>query len=66
MAHIHTQNDTLDNIDYDHMAEHVKLVMGFVYELGFAEIGEPDPLAKDEDVAWEQPDETSYKNQTSF
>lgn len=28
-------------IDYRHMAEHVKLVIGFVYELAFAEIGPP-------------------------
>lgn len=67
MAHIHTSNDTLENIDYEHMAEHVRLVMGFVYELGFAEFGEPDAEAeaKRENDPWEQADDPSAQGLVS-
>jgi bacterial leucyl aminopeptidase len=33
---IHSAGDTLDWISYDHMAEHSKMVIGYVYELAFA------------------------------
>ncbi|KAI1471879.1 Zn-dependent exopeptidase [Daldinia caldariorum] len=32
---IHSAKDTLDTINYDHMLEHSKLVLGYVYELAF-------------------------------
>jgi bacterial leucyl aminopeptidase len=33
---IHTAQDTLDKVSIEHMAEHAKMVVGFVYELAFA------------------------------
>lgn len=35
---IHTVDDSLEEIDYEHMVEHVKLVLAYVLELGFASI----------------------------
>ena len=35
--YIHTPLDTKDRLDYRHMLEFVKLVVGFVEELAFAE-----------------------------
>ncbi|KAK9480010.1 hypothetical protein V1514DRAFT_227219 [Lipomyces japonicus] len=35
---IHSTRDTLDRLSFDHMAEHAKLTLGFVYELGFADL----------------------------
>lgn len=31
--HIHTPNDTIAHVDFDHVAQHVKVTTGFVYEL---------------------------------
>ncbi|RSL40130.1 hypothetical protein CEP53_013570 [Fusarium sp. AF-6] len=31
--HIHTPNDTIAHVDFDHIAQHVKVTAGFVYEL---------------------------------
>ncbi|KAH7239850.1 hypothetical protein FSOLCH5_014226 [Fusarium solani] len=31
--HIHTPNDTIAYVDFDHIAQHVKVTTGFVYEL---------------------------------
>ncbi|KAK7408933.1 hypothetical protein QQX98_008877 [Neonectria punicea] len=31
--YIHTPNDTIDKIDFDHITQHAKLTSGFVYEL---------------------------------
>lgn len=31
--HIHTPNDTVAYVDFDHIAQHVKVTTGFVYEL---------------------------------
>lgn len=30
---IHTPNDTIDKVDFDHIAQHVKVTSGFLYEL---------------------------------
>jgi leucyl aminopeptidase len=34
--YIHTASDTIARVDFAHMIEHAKLVVGFVVELGFA------------------------------
>jgi leucyl aminopeptidase len=34
--YIHTTSDTIDRVDFAHMMEHARLVVGFVVELGFA------------------------------
>lgn len=31
--HIHTPNDTMEHVDFDHVAQHVKVTSGFLYEL---------------------------------
>lgn len=36
--YIHTSGDTIARVDFAHMVEHAKLVVGFVVELGFAVI----------------------------
>ncbi|KAI1417876.1 Zn-dependent exopeptidase [Hypoxylon sp. FL1857] len=36
--YIHTDGDTLDRVNYDHILEHVKLVVGYAYELTFADL----------------------------
>jgi leucyl aminopeptidase len=33
---IHTANDTIEKLDFAHMVEHARLVVGFVVELAFA------------------------------
>lgn len=43
--YIHTVNDTLEEIDYIHMREHVRLVLGYVLELGFAEFPASTPAS---------------------
>ncbi|KAF2678821.1 peptidase family M28 protein, partial [Lentithecium fluviatile CBS 122367] len=35
--YIHTANDTLATLDYNHMLQHAKMSLGFAYELAFAE-----------------------------
>ncbi|KAK9361601.1 hypothetical protein V1504DRAFT_451298 [Lipomyces starkeyi] len=35
---IHSTRDTIDRLSFDHMAEHAKLTLGFVYELGFGDL----------------------------
>ncbi|KAL2836510.1 hypothetical protein BJY01DRAFT_238229 [Aspergillus pseudoustus] len=34
--HIHTTDDTIRHLNFDHMLEHAKLTVGFAYELAFA------------------------------
>lgn len=34
--HIHTPNDTIDKLDPKHVLQHGRLVLGFIYELGFS------------------------------
>ncbi|KAK9468710.1 hypothetical protein V1512DRAFT_257723 [Lipomyces arxii] len=36
--YIHSTRDTIDRLSFDHMLEHAKLTLGFVYELGFANL----------------------------
>jgi leucyl aminopeptidase len=33
---IHTARDTMDRLSIDHMLQHSRLVVGFMYELAFA------------------------------
>lgn len=33
---IHSDKDDLDTVNYDHMLEHAKMVVGFVTELGLS------------------------------
>ena len=33
---IHTTQDTIDKLDFNHMLQHAKLTLGTVYELAFA------------------------------
>ncbi|VEU19980.1 DEKNAAC100629 [Brettanomyces naardenensis] len=40
--HIHTEDDTLEWINLDHVEEHAKLVVAFLAELGFNEIRRAD------------------------
>ncbi|KAF1830823.1 Zn-dependent exopeptidase [Decorospora gaudefroyi] len=35
---IHSADDTIENIDFEHVLEHARLVVGFVVELAFAEL----------------------------
>ncbi|KAK9245037.1 hypothetical protein V1506DRAFT_539328 [Lipomyces tetrasporus] len=35
---IHSTRDSIDRLSFEHMAEHAKLTLGFVYELGFADL----------------------------
>ncbi|KAK9390622.1 hypothetical protein V1515DRAFT_548860 [Lipomyces mesembrius] len=35
---IHSTRDTIDRLSFEHMAEHAKLTLGFVYELGFGDL----------------------------
>ncbi|KAK7206565.1 hypothetical protein BZA70DRAFT_235767 [Myxozyma melibiosi] len=37
---IHSTRDTIDRLSFEHMAEHAKLTLGFVYELGNADLTE--------------------------
>ncbi|ROT38051.1 bacterial leucyl aminopeptidase [Sodiomyces alkalinus F11] len=32
---IHTPNDTMDTVDFDHVYQHAKLTTGYLYELGY-------------------------------
>ena len=34
--YIHTSEDTLERLSFDHMLQHAKLTLGLVYELAFA------------------------------
>ncbi|KAI1084067.1 Zn-dependent exopeptidase [Whalleya microplaca] len=36
--YIHTDGDTMDTVSIDHMLEHAKMVVGYAYELTFAEL----------------------------
>lgn len=31
--HIHTTADTIDTLDFDHMLQHARMTLGYVYEL---------------------------------
>jgi leucyl aminopeptidase len=39
---IHTSLDRTDTININHILQHVRLVVGFAYELGFAALGSED------------------------
>lgn len=39
---IHTSLDRADTINITHILQHVRLVIGFAYELGFAALGSED------------------------
>lgn len=36
--YIHTDGDTLDTVDYGHVREHAQMVLGYAYELVFADL----------------------------
>jgi len=36
--HIHTSDDTISYLSFDHMLQHARLTLGLVYELAFAEL----------------------------
>lgn len=38
LKYIHTLWDTIDRIDFEHVKEHIKLTLGFAYELGLAKV----------------------------
>lgn len=40
--HIHGTGDTIDTLDFDHMLQHARMTLGFVYELGHHEFGPSD------------------------
>lgn len=33
--YIHSDADTLDKVDFDHVLEHAKMTVGYAYELAF-------------------------------
>ncbi|KAE8353081.1 leucine aminopeptidase A [Aspergillus coremiiformis] len=35
--YIHTANDTIDTVNFDHVLQHARLALGFAYELAFAD-----------------------------
>lgn len=37
-GNIHGTGDTIDKLDFNHMLEHAKLALGFVYELATADL----------------------------
>ena len=40
--HLHSDNDLVGYISFDHMEEHARLTVGLVYELAYADFGQPD------------------------
>jgi bacterial leucyl aminopeptidase len=36
--HIHTSDDLINYLSFDHMLQHARLTLGFAYELAFAEL----------------------------
>tara|TARA_R110002003_G_scaffold448_22_gene20019 strand:+ start:1535 stop:2074 length:540 start_codon:yes stop_codon:yes gene_type:complete len=36
--YVHTANDTIEKLDFEHMLEHARLVVGWVLELAFAKL----------------------------
>jgi len=36
--HIHGDDDLVKYLDYDHMIDHAKMTLGFLYELAFAKL----------------------------
>lgn len=36
--YIHSADDTMETVSFAHMVEHAKLVVGYAYELIFAEL----------------------------
>lgn len=36
--HIHTTDDKIKYLSFDHMLEHAKLTLGFAYELALADL----------------------------
>lgn len=39
--HIHTTDDKIKYLSFDHMLEHAKLTIGFAYELALADLWAP-------------------------
>jgi len=37
-THLHGTDDLVEYLDFDHMVEHAKYILGFGYELAFANI----------------------------
>lgn len=37
--HIHGTGDTIDTLDFDHMLQHARMTLGFVYELAVHTFG---------------------------
>lgn len=35
--HIHSREDVVENLSFDHMIQHARMTLGLVYELGFHE-----------------------------
>lgn len=36
--HIHTSDDLIKYLDFDHMLQHARMTLAFVYELAFAKL----------------------------
>jgi leucyl aminopeptidase len=36
--HIHTPEDLVKYLDFDHMIDHARMTLGYLYELGFAKL----------------------------
>lgn len=36
--HLHGVDDLIEYLDYDHMIDHAKMTLGFLYELAFAKL----------------------------
>lgn len=36
--HIHTSDDKIEYLSFDHMLQHAKLTLGLVFELAFAKL----------------------------
>jgi bacterial leucyl aminopeptidase len=34
--YIHTEEDTMETVNFDHVIEHAKMTVGFAYELAYA------------------------------
>jgi len=36
--HLHGPDDLIEYLDFDHMVDHAKYILGFAYELAFAKL----------------------------
>ncbi|KAL7268221.1 Leucine aminopeptidase 1 [Rhizina undulata] len=46
--HIHTTEDKIEYLSFDHMLQHAKMTLGLVYELGNADFGGSQNKPSDE------------------